>query len=167
MAHPPHGRIHCFCDLRYVRAFPIVHRAMFGHATCLFRSIGVTLAFVIPRVPGLVVNEQTPLLSATGWFNESIPAEFSRFPANFSFPGAIALQVDTNANFLPLTFKGLDAQVYDLDSYRLVGTGHINRTTFPAKKFISIKMPVNFTYVATNDSDLTCQSKLSLSYFLL
>jgi len=121
----------------------------------VFAIIGVTLAFVIPRVPGLDINQQTPLMSATGWFNESIPAEFSRFPANFSFPGAIALQVDTNANFLPLTFKRLDAQVYDLDSYRLVGTGYMNRTTLPAKKFTSIKMPVNFTYVATNDSDLT------------
>ncbi|KAI0299534.1 hypothetical protein BC826DRAFT_1117272 [Russula brevipes] len=113
------------------------------------------LRLSFPRVPGFDINEQTPLVSATGWFNESIPAEFSRFPANFSFPGAIALQVDTNANFLPLTFKHLDAQVYDLDSYRLVGTGHMNRTTLSAKKFINIKMPVNFTYVATNDSDLT------------
>ncbi|KAI0246425.1 hypothetical protein BJV78DRAFT_1286451 [Lactifluus subvellereus] len=118
-------------------------------------AIGLILAFVIPRVPGFAVNGSTPLVSATGWFNDSIPAEFSRFPANFSFPADISLQVDTNSNFLPLVFKHLDAQVYDLDSFRLVGTGHMNRTKLPAKTFTNIQMPLNFSYVATNDSDLT------------
>jgi len=98
---------------------------------------------------------------------QSIPAQFSRFPANFTFPAAISLQVDTNSNFLPLVFKSLDAQVYDLDSFRLVGKGHMNHTKLPAHKFSDITMPLNFTYVATNDSDLTwiswynaCKSKI-------
>jgi len=118
-------------------------------------AIGITLAFVIPRVPGFAINGTNPLTTATGWYNQSIPAEFSRAPANFSFPANIQLQVDTNSNFLPLVFKRLDAQVYDLNSFRLVGLGHMNRTTFPAKKFTNIQMPLNFSYVATNDSDLT------------
>ena len=124
----------------------------------LFRSIGITLAFVIPRVPDFAINGTNPLTTATGWFNQSIPAEFSRAPANFSFPANIQLQVDTNSNFLPLVFKRLDAQVYDLSSFRLVGLGHMNRTKLPAKKFTNIQLPLNFSYVATNDSDLTCQS---------
>lgn len=120
-------------------------------------SLGLVLAFTIPRVPSFALNGDTPLVQASGWFNESIPAQFSRFPANFSFPAAISLQVDTNSNFLPLAFKKVDAQVYDLDSFRLVGLGHLNHTKFPAHKFTDIQMPLNFTYVATNDSDLTCQ----------
>lgn len=122
-------------------------------AVCVI--IGVTLAFVIPRVPVFAINGSTPLTSATGWFNQSITAQFSRAPANFTFPANIQLQVDTNSNFLPVVFKHLDAQVYDLESFRLVGTGHMNRTKLPAKQFIDIQMPLNFSYVATNDSDLT------------
>ncbi len=118
------------------------------------------LAFTIPRVPGLEINAKTPLKQASGWFNESIPVEFSRFPANFSFPAALLFQVDTGSNFLPLNFKHLDAQVYDLDSFHLVGVGHLNHTTVKAKTFQALQMPLNFTYVATNDSDPTCQSAL-------
>jgi len=118
-------------------------------------AIAITLAFVIPRVPGFAINGSSPLTSASGWFNESIPAEFSRFPANFSFAGAISLQVDTTSNFLPLVFNHLDAQVYDLDSFRLIGTGHLNHTKLPAKAFTDLSLPLNFTYLATNDSDLT------------
>ena len=123
----------------------------------LFSSIGLVLAFTIPRVPSFSTNGQTPLVSATGWFNQSIPAEFSRSPANFSFAANMPLQVDTSSNFLPLTFKHLDAQVYDLDSFNIVGHGHLNRTTLPAHHFSDITLPLNFTYVATNDSDQTCQ----------
>jgi hypothetical protein len=125
-----------------------------------FRSIGVILAIVIPRVPNFAINGSSPLTSATGWFNQSINAQFSRAPANFTFPANIQLQVDTTSNFLPLVFKHLDAQVYDLDSFNLVGKGHMNRTKLPAKQFTDIQMPLNFSYVATNDSDLTCQSTL-------
>ncbi|KAI9509980.1 hypothetical protein F5148DRAFT_1274975 [Russula earlei] len=121
----------------------------------LCAAIAIVLAFVIPRVPSFAINGSTPLVPATGWFNTSIPAQFSRFPANFSFPALISLQVDTSGNFLPLVFKHLDAQVYDLDSFRLVGTGHLNHTKLPAKQFTDIQMPLNFTYLATNDSDLT------------
>lgn len=131
-----------------------------------FCSIGVTLAFVIPRVPGFAINGSNPLTTATGWYNQSISAQFSRAPANFTFPANLQLQVDTTSNFLPLVFKSLDAQVYDLDSFRLVGTGHLNRTKLPAKHFVDIQMPLNFSYVATNDSDLTCQSTFSYFVFL-
>jgi hypothetical protein len=124
----------------------------------LLSSIGIVLAFTIPRVPSFSINGQTPLVSASGWFNQSIPAEFSRSPANFSFPGAVSLEVDTSSNFLPLTFKHLDAQVYDLDSFNLVGLGHVNHTKLSANHFSAIQMPINFTYVANNDTDPTCQS---------
>lgn len=156
MAHPPHRRLFHFRALRCVCVFPFF---VSGDAYApLFRSIGITLAFVIPRVPDFAINGTNPLTTATGWFNQSIPAEFSRAPANFSFPANIQLQVDTNSNFLPVVFKSLDAQVYDLNSFRLVGLGHMNRTKLPAKKFTNIQLPLNFSYVATNDSDLTCQS---------
>jgi len=158
MAHPPHGRVHRFWGLRCVSVLlSSAHHAYLVMLDLFPHSIGLVLAFTIPRVPGFAINGSTPLIQASGWFNQSIPAQFSRFPANFTFPAAISLQVDTNSNFLPLVFKSLDAQVYDLDSFRLLGKGHMNHTKLPAHKFSDILMPLNFTYVATNDSDLTCQ----------
>jgi hypothetical protein len=151
--------------IMYVFFFPFLCTIRIPDTSSPFRSIGVTLAFCIPRVPVFAINGSSPLTSATGWFNQSISAQFSRAPANFTFPANIQLQVDTNSNFLPLVFKSLDAQVYDLDSFRIVATGHMNRTKLPAKHFTNIQMPLNFSYVATNDSDLTCQS--TFSYFVL
>ena len=150
--------IFAFCAMYVFPPFFVHHACPVMPYPPFFRSIGITLAFVIPRVPDLAINGSNPLTTATGWYNQSIPAEFSRAPANFSFPANIQLQVDTNSNFLPLVLKHMDAQVYDLRSFRLVGVGHLNHTKFPAKAFTNFQMPLNFSYVATNDSDLTCQS---------
>ncbi len=167
MAHPTRGRIHRFRGLRYVSIFSPIPCASHGSGLCLtsaslFDSITITLIFVIPRVPNFAINGSNPLTSGTGWYNQSIPAQFSRAPANFTFPANIQLQVDTNSNYLPVVFKHLEAQVYDLSSFRVIGSGHMNRTKLPAKKFIDIQMPLNFSYVATNDSDQTCQSAFPL-----
>ncbi|KAA1472153.1 hypothetical protein DENSPDRAFT_163999 [Dentipellis sp. KUC8613] len=117
--------------------------------------IALALAFTIPRVPSFSFNSNNPLIGATGDFNSSIPTLFSRAPANFSFPALVDMKVDTGSNFLPLHFTHLSAEVYDLDSRHLVGTGSMGGQTVPAKQFTEIKMPLNFTYVATNDSDAT------------
>jgi hypothetical protein len=124
--------------------------------TTAYCSIGIILAFTIPRVPGFALNSNTPLAAATGDFNSSIPTEFSRIPANFSFPAFAELQVDTNSNFLPLKFNSLHAQVFDLDSFLLVGIGEMGSRTLPAKTFTNIQLPLNISYLATNDSDQTC-----------
>jgi len=116
---------------------------------------GVVLAFTIPRVPGFSFNDGTPLTTASGSFNSSIPAQFSRAPANFTFPAYAALQVDTNSNFLPLSFSHISAQIYDLDTNMQVASGNMGHHTLPAKTFVKLDLPLNFTYVATNDTDQT------------
>ncbi|OBZ71128.1 hypothetical protein A0H81_08479 [Grifola frondosa] len=80
---------------------------------------GILLAFLIPRVPGFSFNSSSPLVNAGAPLNTTMPTEFSRAPANFSFPAAIDLQ------------------------------------TLPARAFPAIQLPLNFTYVAANDSDQT------------
>ena len=129
-----------------------------------FSSVGVVLAFTIPRVPDLQFNNDKPLTTASGAFNSSIPTAFSRAPANFSFPAYASLQMDTNANFLPLTFTSIKAQVYDTDTNMEIATGDVAHQTFPAKTYSNFNMPLNFTYVATNDTDQTC--RLSYIYEL-
>lgn len=128
--------------------------------------VGIVLAFTIPRVPSFQFNNDTPLTSASGSFNSSIPAQFSRAPANFTFAAFAALQINTDGNFLPIDFTHISAQVFDLDTNFQVATGNIAHQKFPAKTFANFNMPLNFSYVATNDTDQTwmnwyaaCKSK--------
>ncbi|KAF9068579.1 hypothetical protein BDP27DRAFT_1326954 [Rhodocollybia butyracea] len=117
--------------------------------------IGIILAFTIPRVPMFAFDTSIPLANATGAWNASIPSEFSRSPANFSFPGFANLQVNTASNYLPLTFNHLRASVFDLDTGVQVGSGDLGHRTFPAKTISSFQLPLNFTYLAVNDTDTT------------
>ncbi|KAI0763549.1 hypothetical protein BD413DRAFT_483966 [Trametes elegans] len=121
----------------------------------LCAAIAIVLAFTIPRVPGFNVNGSEPLSAATSPFNTTVPTQFSRAPANFSFPAEMKLQADTGSNFLPLTFNNIEGTVFDLQTSRQVATGETGKLTVPAKDFPIITLPLNFTYVATNDSDTT------------
>jgi hypothetical protein len=108
-------------------------------------------------VPSFATKANSPLSNATGTLAASIPVVFSRFPANFSFPAYAELQLNTQSNWLPLTFLHLRAQVFDLDTNKQVATGDLGRKTVPAKGFPTIRLPLNFTYVASNDTDQTCK----------
>ena len=120
-------------------------------------SVGIILAFTIPRVPGVEFNRGTPIANATGAWAKAVPTVFSRAPTNFSFPAYASLQLNTQDSFLPLKFKHVHASVYDLDTYNLVGTGDTASFSVPAKSFPKILIPLNFTYFTSNSSDLTCK----------
>lgn len=120
-------------------------------------SIGTILAITIPRVPGATFNPGTPIANATGAWAKAVPTIFSRSPTNFSFPAYASLQFNTQDNFLPLKFQNLHASVYDLDTYRLVGTGDTASFSIPAKAFPKVLIPLNFTYFTSNSSDQTCK----------
>ncbi|KAF9483402.1 hypothetical protein BDN70DRAFT_873913 [Pholiota conissans] len=124
----------------------------------LCAAIGIVLAFTIPRVPSFGFNAETPLVNATGSWATAVPTGFAPAFTNFTFPAFASLQADTNANFLPLKFSHLTAQVFDLDTNRQVGTGNIGSFTLPAKAFPDLLLPLNFTYIATNSSDQTYQN---------
>lgn len=118
---------------------------------------GVILGICIPRVPGFAFNQNTPLTGATGAFNASIPTIFSRAPANFTFPAYADLQVDGNSNYLPIHFNHLSAVVTDLQTGIQVASGDLYSYSVPAKEYTPIQLPLNFTYIATNDTDTTCE----------
>ncbi|TFK39099.1 hypothetical protein BDQ12DRAFT_630303 [Crucibulum laeve] len=118
-------------------------------------AIALVLAFTIPRVPSFAFNDKLPISNATGDWKDAVPTVFSRIPANFSFPASASIQVNTNDNYLPITFKHIRAQVFDLETSRLVGTGDMGKQTLPAKSFPEIMIPLNFTYIASNDTDQT------------
>ncbi len=125
---------------------------------CLIEfSIGIALGFTLPRVPAFAFSSSSPLVNATGSWAQTVPTEFSRYPANFSFPAYVALQVDTTSNYIPITLSNLRADVYDLQTNMQVATGDAGREIYQPKKFTNILLPLNFTYIAINDTDQTCK----------
>ena len=119
----------------------------------LIYSVGIVLAFTIPRVPGFAFNTQTPLGNST---LENAPAPvFGTFPANFTFYSSIDVEINTNSNFLPLHFNSWRSEIYELNTGKKIATGDWGSYTLPAKKYTRIILPVTFNYTAANTTDLT------------
>ena len=116
-------------------------------------SVGIILAFTIPRVPSFVFNTTAPLGAST---LENVPSPvFGQFPANFTFYSSIDVEVNTNANFLPLHFNSWRSEIYELNTGRKVATGEWGSYTLAAKKYIRMILPVTFNYTAVNTTDQT------------
>ena len=134
-------------------------------------SVGITIAFVLPRVPGFQFNADNPLIPASSDYNKTVPTYFNRAPTNFSFPGAAQLQLDTGSNYIPINMHDIQADVYDLDTNMHIGTGHIDSLALPAKRFTQLELPLNFSYSVSNTSDKTCERLFSnrdlVSYFFV
>ncbi|KAL9711262.1 hypothetical protein Ac2012v2_005802 [Leucoagaricus gongylophorus] len=131
--------------------------------------VGLVLAFCFPRVPSFSFNSRTPLVNATGEWSQAVSYGFSRAPANFSFPAFASLELDTGSNFVPITFKHIRASIFDLNTGRQVGKGDLlhDQRVLP-KQFPDLLLPLNFTYIATNDTDQTwsnwynaCKNKIN------
>ncbi|KAI0345563.1 hypothetical protein BDW22DRAFT_1324469 [Trametopsis cervina] len=137
------------CGKYFTRKFT----AWFLFALCV--AIGITLAFVLPRVPGFQFNADVPLAAASADFNKTIPTYFMRAPANFSFPATAQLQLDTGSNYIPIHMRDLQADIYDLQTSMHIATGQLDSLAVPAKSFTPLNFPLNFSYVAINTSDQT------------
>ncbi|CCM03733.1 uncharacterized protein FIBRA_05879 [Fibroporia radiculosa] len=121
-------------------------------------AVGVVIGVCLPRVPSMSFATSNPVSAATGSFNKSVPVIFSRTPANFSFPADVSVQFDTSSAIIPIQVSSFSAVVTDLESGNQVGTGSRGGMSMPAKAFPMVQMPINFTYVATNSSDITWAS---------
>ena len=123
-------------------------------------SVGIALGICLPRVPAFSFNSVSPLLNGTA------PPEtiFSRSPANFSFAAKLDLKVNTDSNILPLKLKHINAEIFDSNTNERVATGTMS-ATIPGKSIQEIQLPLNFTYLASNDSDTTCKAALSWTIY--
>jgi len=115
-------------------------------------SVGIILAFTIPRVPSFVYK--TPPLGNSTLENVPDPA-FGSFPANFTFYASLDVEVNTNANFLPLHFNSWRSEIYELQTGEKIATGEWGSYTLPAKQYTRILLPVTFNYTAANTTDQT------------
>ena len=126
--------------------------AVFVFVVCCI--IGVTLAVCLPRVPS--VSPLSNFLSQqSGSWNDSIPTAFSIAPANFSFAAYAGLQISTSSNVIPMSFNSISAQVWDGTTNMQIGTGQYGKLTIPAKTFYQLQLPLNISYVGSNDTDPT------------
>ncbi|KAG8933805.1 hypothetical protein FRC01_007051 [Tulasnella sp. 417] len=126
--------------------------------------LGLTLFFVIPRVPNFGFAYGTPLVG-----NGGPTPYFNRFPANFSFTGGVDLQADTHSSFIPVHFRNISAELYSADTFKLVATGSTGPLTMPAKSYVPLPLNMTFSYSAVNTSDETwnlyynaCQNKIAI-----
>lgn len=154
VVHKEVPRLPRIWDMHHVRKLYVSHFGSLSREIFPDR-IAIALAITIPRVPGLSFYGSNPLTAASGSFNASIPIQFSRSPANFTFPAVAEIQVDTTSNIIPLTFNSISAQVWYPSSNMQIGTGYFGKKTLPAKSFPVIQIPLNFTYIATNQTDPT------------
>lgn len=115
--------------------------------------VGIILAFTIPRVPGFTFNAQAPLGNST--LPDVPDPAFGTFPANFTFYASLDVEVDTNANFIPLHFNSWRSEIFDLNTGEKIATGDWGSYTLPAKQYTRIFLPVTFSYTAANTTDKT------------
>ncbi|KAK8854871.1 hypothetical protein IAR55_003610 [Kwoniella newhampshirensis] len=112
-------------------------------------ALGVTLYFVIPRVPNFSFYEDQPFSV------DNTTIAFSRSPTNFSFSGNLNLYADASSSYLPVHFTSLQAELYDLTTDKLIATGDNGNHRIARKAQQPVLLPVTFSYSATNTSDTT------------
>ncbi|KAH9030373.1 hypothetical protein EDB85DRAFT_2074321 [Lactarius pseudohatsudake] len=122
----------------------------------LSAAIGIVLAFTIPRVPCFNINGRPllcpPLAGSTSpfrWNSAASPPTSFRVPCH-----SRSTPARTSYHFV---FKHLDAQLYDLEFVPSRRDGSLEPHQVPSKEILKHTDTLNFTYVATNDSDQTFQ----------
>ncbi|CED85518.1 hypothetical protein [Phaffia rhodozyma] len=144
-----------------------LHRKQNGHRVCMrvrlhiflifftfifLICLGITLYFLIPRLPSYAFTVTQPFTMPSDATNDSI--EFSTLPANFSMPLSVQLQADTAGTYLPVHVTSLQATVYDVSTDKKVGKGSW-KDTFPAKTLKTFEMPLEISYQAVNSTETT------------
>lgn len=119
----------------------------------LLVALGVTLFFVVPRVPSLQYDALKPMTADGG------DATFLHLPGNFSFTGELNLAVDAKENWLPLVFSSFSLVVKEVTTNAAIGRGTLDSgTSVPGRKLSPLSVPVSFSYASTNDTDPTWQA---------
>ncbi|WWC90773.1 uncharacterized protein L201_005710 [Kwoniella dendrophila CBS 6074] len=112
-------------------------------------ALGVTLYFVIPRVPNFEFYAESPFTVDNSTIN------FNRVPTNFSFTGNLNLYGDGSGSYLPIHFTSLKATLYDETTNKAIATGDWGNHKLDHKNQQPVVLPVNFAYSAVNTSDTT------------
>ncbi|WWC63214.1 uncharacterized protein I303_105814 [Kwoniella dejecticola CBS 10117] len=118
-------------------------------------ALGVTLYFVIPRVPNFEFYTDSPFSVDNSTVN------FNRVPTNFSFSGNLNLYGDGSGSYLPIHFTSLQATLYDETTNKAIAKGDWGNHYMEHKDQQPVVLPVNFAYSALNTSDTTWNNMYS------
>ncbi|WWC93719.1 hypothetical protein V866_000555 [Kwoniella sp. B9012] len=112
-------------------------------------ALGITLFFVIPRVPNFEFYKESPFTV------DNSTVSFNRVPTNFSFAGTLNLYGDGSGSYLPIHFTSLQATLYDETTNKAIAKGDWGNHYMDHKDQQPVQLPVNFEYSALNTSDTT------------
>jgi hypothetical protein len=146
-------RLGYFYPMLHVRLQTSCRCQIHPHANSCSISTGILLAFMIPRVPAIYVDNSTPLTPTTN--TDSPDPTFGKFPATFAFNASLSMKVDTGSNFLPLKFNNMHAEISDLGTSQLIATGDLGPYSLAAKTYSQVYLPLTVNYTAANMSDPT------------
>ncbi|KAF8334684.1 uncharacterized protein EI90DRAFT_3049835 [Cantharellus anzutake] len=116
--------------------------------------IAVSLALFLPRVPSFGSNPNSPLTTQQG-SNVPVPSFTNGPVANFTFPAALDLEMDTGGNIIPIHINNIHAEIYLIDTNKLIATGDTGGFTRSPGKTKQLNIDVRFNYAADNTSDQT------------
>ncbi|CAO1631329.1 unnamed protein product [Parajaminaea phylloscopi] len=116
----------------------------FGFIFCVL--LGVTLFFVIPRVPDLAFLSTNPL--------EAVPNSASMVtnyaPTNFSMTMNLNLRADNTGGWIPSRASKMKVEVTELTTNKKIGEGTLDDMSFPGRKKTVFQLPVHFEYRSLN-----------------
>ncbi|GAA99118.1 hypothetical protein E5Q_05809 [Mixia osmundae IAM 14324] len=128
------------------------------HGVCVLFAIivalGITLYFVIPRTPSVLISTSQPLALDTTYAD---PVFSHGPPATFDWHGVLNLAFDSTDNYIPIHLSSLSASIKDLNTNAVIATGSKTGLALPGKAQSTVALPIHFAYQANNDTDTTFQ----------
>lgn len=132
----------------------VCRRLTYPRPLASFCSLGVTLFFVVPRVPTIAFLSTDPLQAVP----DSSSMSTHYFPTNFSMTMNLNLRGDNTAGWIPSHASSMKVEVRELTTQKKIGEGTMNDMTFPGRGKKVFQLPVDFSYRslnATGDSTFT------------
>ncbi|WFD08288.1 hypothetical protein MVES1_003660 [Malassezia vespertilionis] len=119
--------------------------------------IGVTLFFVIPRVPSVTLVTKDPLVPAQARSDMAVTVQ----PTGFTMNGTLALHMDNSQGWIPSHLKTVEAVVKFQPQDTKVGEGKLKGPWIPGRTSTRLHVPISFSYKSPNatgdDTQLTFQ----------
>jgi len=145
----------------------LTRKVMVWTAFALIILMAIGLGICLPRTPSFAFNPTAPITTPA---NSSTPVVTRGPSANFTFAALLDLEMNTGGNVIPIHMNNIHANVYIVDTNKLIGQGNTGGFTRKGGATQQLDIPVLVNYVAPNDTDTTwnllynaCKSTVSSS----
>lgn len=110
--------------------------------------LGITLYFVIPRVPSVELATSKPLTPAGDVSAMNITAQ----PAGFFMNGTLTMRFDNSDGWIPSRLTNVHAIVKYKPAKTKVGEGSLSGKSIPGRTTTKVGMPIHFNYHSINST---------------